>query len=107
MRIAEALIVWTPKRERYEPGFRGKICIFPAGSQEEHVRPFAHRAGSCDARAHDARLEVRQTYALTIANILVLRDRLDAATVHKVMSEVEEYVSGTVEETLQGALDER
>jgi hypothetical protein len=104
--LRESLICWTPKRELYAPGFRGKIRIFPAGTPEEHWRPFAHRAGSCDARAHDARLEVRQTYALTIANVLVLRDGLDAAAVHKVMLEVEEYVSGTMEETLQGALHE-
>jgi hypothetical protein len=98
MRIADALIVWTPNRELYSPGFRGKVRIFPAGTQEEHVRPFALRAGSCDARAHDSRLEVRQAYALAIANVMVLRDRLDAAAVHNLMLELEEYISGTAEE---------
>lgn len=104
MKISEALIVWTPRSQLHPSGFRGKARIFPAGTQEEHVKPFARRAGSCDARAHDARLEVRQNYALTIANVLVLRDGLDAATVHKLMIDIEEYASGTADEMLQGAL---
>ena len=64
------------------------------------MTPFPRRAGRCDARAQDVRLEVRQAYALMIAFALSERDGIDRAVVHDTMLQIDEYASGCAPELL-------
>jgi hypothetical protein len=77
---------------------RGKARIFGPTAGADEMTPFACRAGRNDSRAHDPRLEMRQTWALQIAFVMHERDGLDTAAVHKLMLSIEEYASGSTED---------
>ena len=100
MKISEAVICWTPDRTDFASGMRGKARIFPASTGVDEMAPFARRAGRSDARAHDARLEVRQAYCLMIAFAMSERDGLDPVGVHQLMLGIEEYAAGCAPELL-------
>jgi hypothetical protein len=99
MKLSEVTIAWTPNRETFPAGFRGKVRIFQGAAVDE-AAPFARRAGRCDSRALDGRIEVRQAYALMIAFAMSERDGLDVLTVHRAMLGIEEYVAGCAQEVL-------
>jgi hypothetical protein len=100
VKLSDSIIAWTPARGGYPAGFRGKCRLFPGTTCAEDTAPFAHRAGRADPRAHDARLEVRQAYALMLAFAMSERDGLDVAAVHAVMLGVDEYRAGCAPELL-------
>jgi hypothetical protein len=59
MKISDVWICWTPNLPTYASGMRGKARIFPSTAGSDDIRPFPCRAGRCEARSHDPRLEVR------------------------------------------------
>lgn len=65
-KINEVIIAWTPDRDGFPAGFRGKARIFTWPS-DEHVAAFGRSAGRSDERAHDPSLEVRQDLCREIA----------------------------------------
>jgi len=102
MKMSDAMICWTPNRPEYASGMRGKARIFAAvAAGVDEMTPFPRRAGRTDARAHDPRPEVRQTYALMLAFVMSERDGLDPATVHQTMLAIDEYRDGCAQELLQ------
>jgi hypothetical protein len=98
MRIGDAMICWTPNRPEYPSGMRGKARIFESTAGADEMTPFPCRAGRTDPRAHDPRLEARQTWSLQIAFVMHERDGLSVATVHKLMLGIDEYASGCAED---------
>ncbi|MGB9331493.1 MAG: hypothetical protein WCB10_12060 [Steroidobacteraceae bacterium] len=101
MRIGDVTLCWSANREEVPAGFRGKLRIFPAGTAEADLAPFAHRGGRTDPRAHDPRRENREAYVVALATMLVDRDGLDFRTVHQAMLAVEEYATGCAPELLE------
>src|SRR5438045_2741210 len=98
MKLSDAMICWTPQRPEYASGMRGKARIFPVTAGVDEMAPFPCRAGRTDRRAHDPRLEVRQTYALMLAFVMHERDGLDLNVVRQLMLSIDEYASGCAEE---------
>jgi hypothetical protein len=102
MRISDCTIAWTPIAEKYPAGFRGKVRLFPAGTPEADIAPFACRAGRFDARAQDPRREVRDAYTLMIALMMSKRDGLDVGSVHRFFLEhIDEYREACAPELLE------
>lgn len=97
MKLADCYICWTPLADSYPVGMRGKARLFRQAGPDD-LRPFVCRAGRNDARAHDPRLERRQTYALAVAMIMTVRDGLDVGDVHGLMLGIDEYASGSCPE---------
>ena len=91
MKIGEVIIAWTPNKDSYPEGMRGKARLFPGSTPLDQLAPFACRGGHCDAQAHDPNPEKRQAYALRVAFVMSERDGLDAGDVHELMLEVDEY----------------
>jgi hypothetical protein len=94
MKISDVIVAFTPNRPEYPSGFRGKMRIFPAGTAEADLAPFAERGGRPNPRAHDSRREVREAYAVGLGNLMMCRDGLDPQTVHEALLVIDEYRSG-------------
>jgi hypothetical protein len=106
VKISEATICWTPNLPKYPSGMRGKARIFPVTAGMDEMKPFPCRAGRSDPRAHDPRLELRQTFALMIAMIMTERDGLGLNVVHQLMLSIDEYASGCAEDLLPDSKQE-
>jgi hypothetical protein len=119
IKINEVCIAWTPDRDGFPAGFRGKARLFSAQGADpgdEHIAAFAFKSGRSDERAHDPRLEVRQDLCREIA-LQMKRDGVnqrlfmvrgggamgaggpvedfmpDSDAVHQIMLGIEEYAS--------------
>jgi hypothetical protein len=114
-KINEVIIAWTPDRDGFPLGFRGKARIFTAHGAhpaDEHIAAFARSSGRSDERAHGP-LAARQDLCREIA-LEMKRDgvnqrlvdrpgnhgydspqdfRPDADAVHQIMLGVDEYAS--------------
>jgi len=102
--IADVFVCWTPDRDGYPAGFRGKARIFPAGTAEADLAPFAYRAGHCDSVAHDPRLEVRQAHCLRASVCMTQRDGLDVDVVHRLWTGITEYRSALADDLAEASI---
>jgi hypothetical protein len=92
VKIASCIVVWTPAKPQYPPGFQGKVRWFPLGTPEDQVGRFACRGGYCHAGAHAPALLDRQLYVVHLGRAMIERDGLPVSRVHAFLAEVsEEY----------------
>lgn len=92
MKLAEAMIAWTPRYElRSDDPTFGRVRVGHWPDESGWSDPYAYTDGMCMKTWRDADADRRLALLFILFNTMIIRDGIDPAEAHSALLVIDEY----------------